>query len=220
MGPLGVEDRMQMERKYQAAVALAQEQPSAVVQTLPAWSQTYTGRVVNLADPQPEQFDIVDIAHHLSLLNRFTGATREPYSVADHSLRVFRVLLNLADKRTLSPELKLCALLHDAAEAYWGDDSRPKRELVGAEGELRLLAVIFSRFGLPPEWARELPVPVQAADAALLEQESRELLWGGRRPHWVGVWKCEMPPIVPLPWEQAERQFLEMFQLLQKERGL
>jgi uncharacterized protein len=182
--------------------------------------QTYTGRLFHLANVTPEQIDIVDIAHHLALLNRFTGATREPYSVADHSLRVFRVLLNLADKRTLTPELKLCALLHDAAEAYWGDDSRPKRHLVGKAGELRLLAVIFKRYELPAEWAAELPQDVKAADVALLEQESRELLWGGRRARWNNLSGISMPPIVPLPWEQAERQFLEMFQLLQKERGL
>lgn len=48
------------------------------------WFQTYTGRVWRPLDPQPEDVVQEDIAHALALTNRFNGATREPYSVAQH----------------------------------------------------------------------------------------------------------------------------------------
>ena len=50
--------------------------------------RTFTGRTFWPLDPKPEDLDIRDIAHALSLVCRFTGHTRSFYSVADHSLRV------------------------------------------------------------------------------------------------------------------------------------
>lgn len=69
------------------------------------WMETWSGKRIDLLNPNPDQIDITDIAHHLSIINRFTGATRCPYSVAQHSLYVSMLL----------PEsLQLHGLLHDA----------------------------------------------------------------------------------------------------------
>ncbi len=57
-------------------------------QSLHDKSQTYTGRMVSLLDPKPEDICIEDVAHHLAIVNRFGGATREPYSVAQHAVLV------------------------------------------------------------------------------------------------------------------------------------
>lgn len=74
---------------------------------------TATGRELRALDPRPEDIDIRDIAHHLSLVNRFGGATPYPYSVAHHSLAVADLLAPHGLERE--------GLMHDAAEAYLGD---------------------------------------------------------------------------------------------------
>ena len=208
---LSVDEAKERDRRDAAELAAAALNSCRV----PVWLQTYSGRMVDLGNPQSEQIDIVDIAHHLALLNRFTGATREPYSVAEHSLRVYVVVSDM----TGDWNVRLAALLHDAAEAYWGDDSKPKRELLGDGGEQHLLRVIFAKYGLPWEWAEQLPEQVQTADLGLLEKESRELLWGGRRSKWNRLQELqERPPICPKPWQAAEREFLDQFQLVQRFR--
>jgi 5'-deoxynucleotidase YfbR-like HD superfamily hydrolase len=62
-----------------------------------------------------------DIVHSLSLINRFNGAAKFPYSVAQHSLYVAGLL---------PPELKLHGLLHDAPEAYVGDMVSPLKKIM------------------------------------------------------------------------------------------
>ncbi|PIV87005.1 phosphohydrolase, partial [Candidatus Kaiserbacteria bacterium CG17_big_fil_post_rev_8_21_14_2_50_51_7] len=47
------------------------------------WIQTYTGKVFDLAEPKEEMVDIVDIAHALSQMCRFTGHSDKPYSVSE-----------------------------------------------------------------------------------------------------------------------------------------
>ena len=56
------------------------------------WIQTYTGKAFDLLNPTPEMVEVTDIAHHLALINRFTGATAVPYSVAQHSVLVSQVV--------------------------------------------------------------------------------------------------------------------------------
>lgn len=80
------------------------------------WMQTFTGRRFYPLAAQPEDVDIVDIAHHLSMVCRYGGATKFHYSVAQHSILMAQVA---------PQEHKLRALLHDAPEAYVGDMIRP-----------------------------------------------------------------------------------------------
>ena len=86
---------------------------------------TFTGKLVNPLDLTPQDVDIRDIAHHLSNMCRWQGATRHFYSVAEHCVHVSRLV---------PTGYALLALLHDAAEAYMGDAIRPiKRRLMCAE---------------------------------------------------------------------------------------
>jgi hypothetical protein len=50
------------------------------------WIQTATGRPFWPIDPRPEDIDIEDIAHALSMLCRFGGHCLRFYSVAEHSV--------------------------------------------------------------------------------------------------------------------------------------
>ena len=84
---------------------------------------TFTGKVFDLAMPLQEAICIEDIAHHLSLINRFNGATSRAYSVAAHS--VYCSWICPGNKET-----KFNALMHDAAEAYVGDTVTPLKDLI------------------------------------------------------------------------------------------
>lgn len=148
-----------------------------------SWIQTYTGRKFDLADPQPEMVDVVDIAHALSNLCRYTGHCSAFYSVAQHSVYV-------CDQ--VADGYKMQALLHDATEAYVADLSRPLKQMLPAyrEIEARVWRAIAARFDLPERLASE----VHAADNLLLMTERVSLL--GRQPE---PWAPELEAIEPLP---------------------
>lgn len=82
---------------------------------------TYTGLHFPLLKPEYFHFNILDIAHALSQLCRFTGHTSSFYSVAQHSVMVASLV---------PADQALAALMHDAAEAYLGDVSSPLKALL------------------------------------------------------------------------------------------
>lgn len=89
---------------------------------------TASGREVSLQFPQQDDFCIEDIAHALSLTNRFQGHTSRPYSVAEHSLLVLKIARDILQ---LDVHGQMYALMHDAHEAYTGDQSTPSKRVVG-----------------------------------------------------------------------------------------
>ena len=130
-----------------------------------SWIQTFLGRRVNLTAPRADEISILDVAHHLSRLCRFTGATKRYYSVAEHCIHVSRLV---------PPEHAFWGLLHDASEAYLGDMATPLKRLLPAYREIehRFMRVICDRF----ELAHEEPPIVKLADRALLAAEALALL--------------------------------------------
>lgn len=52
------------------------------------WIQTFNGKRLDLSPPNPDQINIEDIAHGLSMLCRFNGQCTRFYSVAEHSVHV------------------------------------------------------------------------------------------------------------------------------------
>jgi len=131
------------------------------------WIQTYTGRRFDLLEPRMADVDIRDIAHALSQQCRFNGHCRQFYSVAEHSVRVAALL---------PPELELCGLMHDAAEAYVGDMVSPLKDrlisFVSIEHEImKVLAGIFYF-----EWP--MPEEVKMSDERLCVTEGRDLMGG------------------------------------------
>lgn len=85
------------------------------------WITIASGGSFDLAEPLAVDVKIEDIACALSRINRYTGHTRWPYSVAQHCCIVAEYC---------PPEFQLEALLHDAAEAYVGDISSPLKTLI------------------------------------------------------------------------------------------
>jgi hypothetical protein len=163
--------------------------------------QTVSGRYFPLLAPTPDDIRIEDIAHHLSNICRFTGAVREFYSVAQHSVLVSQIV---------PPQDALAALLHDASEAYITDISKPLKPHLGgyAEIETRIMEVVLQVFGLPTC----LPDSVKRADLILLATEKRDLM-----PAHGDDWDLirDIPrlqeEIVPLPPRAARARFMDRF---------
>lgn len=112
---------------------------------------TLSGQHIYLQDGLTEdQINIKDIAHSLSLQNRFVGHSIRPYSVAEHSLNCVTVAELYHDED--DPNILLGLLLHDAVEAYIGDIARPTKYLFCKElrkVEQKLEEQIFAHFKLP-----------------------------------------------------------------------
>lgn len=79
------------------------------------------GGFFDLADPRPEHVSIDDIAHALARINRYNGHARVAFSVARHSILCADIVKGWGG----SVAEQLEALLHDAAEAYYGDTTWP-----------------------------------------------------------------------------------------------
>ncbi len=171
------------------------------------WLQTYTGRRMFPYDPKIDEIVIEDIAHSLSLLNRFAGHTRVAFSVAQHSYLV---------AEHCPPVYQLLGLLHDAAEAYLMDLPSPvKNDSSMADYRLleaRVQAVIFKAFGVatPPHAAQGMPPVVAHIDARMLATEARDLLGPPPEP-W--LWLPDPYPevIQPVSAQEAEKEFLRAF---------
>ncbi len=80
--------------------------------------RTYSGRMIDLSTPRPEDICLEDLAHHLARICRFGGAVHEYYSVASHSVYVANIV---AAASGTTARRNRSALLHDATEAYLGD---------------------------------------------------------------------------------------------------
>ena len=87
---------------------------------------TYTGKHFKPTEPDPELFDIADIAHALSLICRGNGHVKTFWSVGEHCICCAKE----AKARGLSDRMVLACLLHDASECYMSDVPSPfKKEL-------------------------------------------------------------------------------------------
>jgi hypothetical protein len=165
----------------------------------PTSMTTFTGRTFSLVEPRSEDVDIVDIAVSLSRLPRFNGHTRpiESYSVAQHS--------TLAS--IYCPQCPLVALLHDAAEAYTGDITKPMKIAIGdrfKEIEQKIHMAIATRFCIPSY----MPKEVKRVDDWLLRTEQRDLM--GRKVRAGEETFDDL--IVPVDRYQAMCEFLYRFE--------
>jgi len=168
------------------------------------WFQTYTGVMFWPLDPRPEEIELEDIAHSLSMQCRFNGHMKSFYSVAQHSVEVSRIV---------PAEHALWGLLHDAAEAYIGDMVRPLKLHMPTFRAIedQIMIAICDRFGLP----RAEPPEVKIADNVLLMTERRDFLgtppapWTPRAEPLALVLKAQTPIY-------AKASFLGRFDQLQK----
>jgi len=156
---------------------------------------TRSGMLVPLNQPTADHIRLGDIAHALARIPRFNGHTVEPWSVADHSRLVARLLPDDAP-----PTLRLAALLHDAHEAYLGDITSPVAEALRGRadaGPLDGLKVLFdtaiaAALAFPPELFHD--PRIRHADRLALAIERHALMPAPPTP-----WPDLHDPPGPLP---------------------
>lgn len=143
------------------------------------WITTYTDKKFYLFGDDPEEIDLIDIAHATGMIVRYTGHVREFYSVAEHQVLVSKIL----EKWGCSIKAQLVGLFHDATEAYLCDIAAPfKGELKGYyELESLIWARIAAKFGLP----EKMPPEVKLADWTALFIEAHHLI-NGDHTQWMG----------------------------------
>lgn len=167
------------------------------------WLQTYSGRVVDLLNPQEEDILIVDIAHSLANICRFFGHSVF-YSVANHSILCSRIVSN---------HNAIYGLLHDGSECYLGDvQSNLKKYLNGKYAELEKIWMdtILRKFKL----TMEIPEEVRVADKILLMTERRDLMIE-QTYNW-GMHEKPLDTIIaPLSPQDSFIKFLDRFYELQ-----
>lgn len=176
---------------------------------------TATGRIIDILNLDREDIELEHIAHSLALKTRFNGSCKVPYSVAQHCC--------LAASLTIpeTPRNQKIALLHDAAEAYTADAPRcikhlkEYQPLVKLEDEIQF-AIYRKYMGTETiGWTlNEYKVLYNPIDSELLNHEARALC-----NNWEALECCKGLPlrnisIEPWLWEEAERTFLTIAELL------
>jgi hypothetical protein len=156
---------------------------------------TANGNEVDLRYPQVSTITLADISHHLAQINRYTGACRRPFSVAEHSLLVLEIV-----ERAFTSDVhgKLAALMHDAHEAYTQDLSTPAKGQVGDAWhafEGRMQRAVLSAFALHGAMHYHA-VMIKQADLIALATERAQLLPNGPG---ISLWPC-LVHVNPVSW--------------------
>lgn len=180
--------------------------------------RTWSGRYVDLIDPQPSDINIEDIAHALAKICRFGGHIHEFYSVAEHSIHCARVADEVFG---YDCDTQLQCLLHDAAEAYLGDVCRPLKAHLG--NAYRAIEQRFE-YVIGQAFACQIGTHVDRVrhiDNAMLFAERRNLMmrdgveWHGERE---AIYLATVYPLCYEP-DTAATIFLSLYETLQTRRA-
>ncbi|HET8612979.1 MAG TPA: hypothetical protein VFL92_09465 [Sphingomonas sp.] len=152
-----------------------------------------SGHYFDFLDPAGSRFTIGDIAQGLANACRFAGQCDRFYSVAEHCWHAsFLVPGHLA----------LAALMHDAAEAFIGDMTRPLKSLLPEYKaiEAAIEAVIDARFALGRLCAHPL---VKEADVRMLAAEQAAMM-PAHEDDWAILTGVEIPKVEFQNWGPIE----------------
>lgn len=167
---------------------------------------TYTGVGANLAEPETIDFRIEDIAHALAHMCRFSGHTREFYSVAQHCVE---------GSYLIAKPYCLDFLMHDAHEAYVADVAAPLKKLLPDYRALehRVESALRAWVGL----VSFATTAVRTVDLWMLEIEQRNLM---KPPYAQSGVPRQYADRTIAPWspEVAKAEFLRHFDQYYEER--
>lgn len=172
--------------------------------------QTYSGAFLDVLNPDPALITLEDIAHALSLRNRFTGHTRVAYSVAEHCfLGSYAPREGLPTGGRAASDRELAFLLHELDEVFLPDIAGPLKPYVSLNGEpwaaisRKHKRACRKALGLEPGVAEEGD-DTREIDARMLATERRDLMHPNDGPEWAWLpepyhWRIE-------PWSAAEAE--------------
>jgi hypothetical protein len=183
----------------------------------PQMMRLHSGLHVDPLDIKPEEILIDDIAHGLSLENRFGGQTNFPVQVSLHSAYVSRLC------ELHGPDIALAGLLHDGSEAYLKDMITWVKNASGMEFyrriEAELQMKIFAKFNI--DYTEHTHRIVSKYDAFMCDVEGIKAfnVWTVKPTfnlnddYEFGIVKHWMP----VNWEAAKSMFLKQFNKLTKQ---
>ena len=99
---------------------------------------TFSGKQIDIENPNPDNILIEDIAHALSFICRGCGQVQFFFPVARHC--VYCALE--AKARGFSDEVVFACLLHDASEAYMMDLPKPLKDALLPSRSLAMAASV------------------------------------------------------------------------------
>lgn len=173
--------------------------------------ETYTGIMFDILNPTLDMINIADIAHAGSQLCRFTGHTKFHYSIAQHEL---------LGSFVVPKQNALEFLLHDAAESYVNDMSRPMKHMTQVGEAYRpvedkIQSLIRIKFGLP---AIQTPV-IHVVDNQMLMAEKKQLMgkavWSQECIERCQVGTNQEADVTILEWRPIEAETLFLFRFKQ-----
>lgn len=175
---------------------------------------------IDLANPDPSQLKLDEIARSLSKLNRYTGQSKAPISVAAHSILCVALAIDrgVRGRRTLKT-----ILLHDATEYVLGDVNRPLKKALGAvyeEFEVRLMDAMAEAFDV------EFPFPpcVKVYDNLALACEVDWVTpqwrdrWAGLPATYhvdIGTKRAFLCDVLPLSWLEQSAAFQVLYERIE-----
>lgn len=153
------------------------------------WIQTLEGRKLEPLNIQADQVGSIDeIAQSLSRKFRFTGQTREPYTVAQHCV---------LGSRLVAPAYAGAFLLHELSEVYLPDIASPLKPFVFVTGIERHVAwvelehthtrIILAALGLSALEPLIHSDEVKSMDLSMLMTEKRDLMGVEPEPWGIGA---------------------------------
>lgn len=171
------------------------------------------GRLVDLMDPKPSDFEPEAIARTLANEQRFAGNYGD-YTVAQHAVLVAREVKRMKG----TPREQFAGLHHDDTEAVTGDLPRPVKNSAPGFRDLerRLQAIVDVRYGIDCNW----PI-VKRADMSVFYSEVMRLVPQDAR--W--MYEPELATIEPgpllrwselVPWgrDRAFAEYMDLHELL------
>lgn len=175
---------------------------------LKPWLITASGKSFDLSAPAADMICLEDIAHNLSRIQRFCGATKVNCSVAIHSVVASYIV---------RPQYAAQALMHDAAEAYIGDIPGPLKWMIGHsinKIEKRILNTIFEKYKIETDEISNKFVRVADFEMLRFEKENFmpehpdpwDILRGIGYPLGADNWKAFYQVE---DWESHKRLFLD-----------
>ena len=118
----------------------------------------------------PEHVSLDDIVNHLSMLQRWCGASNMPWSVLDHSIMCGRVAAGICG---WEHPVVLYSLLHDAHEAYTGDIPGPLKEHCPAVKKIQ------GRMDIAIRKALNIPEPPSLSLVSVSQIDKACTIWEG-----------------------------------------
>lgn len=144
-----------------------------------------------------EDLNIEDYAYAMAKINRFTGHTLFPYSIAQHSILM---------SENCREDLALPCLLHDMHEVIVGDHSKPVKDYV--QGNLKLLEKRVEK-AVHDHFNIQIPSEVYKIDLQICRAEAEQLIGD------TSDWQIDLPSlnvkIEEWHWLYAGRRFLERY---------